>query len=302
MSHYCAIYNTMALNFFKSWTSGSSRSDNNAPFFKVNTVSQTSYNTNHALYDEIRPEFLPQAVDALVFTKLKLKPGVSSVVELASGTGKFTKSLVARGFNQNHRLVAIEPSDGMIETFRKNFPRGPRVVRASSYYLPLEDASVDAVLVAQGFHWFADQQALKELARVLARPGGQLGLVWNYDDLRGLPASNWQVRVTEHVWTFDGGVPQYRHQRWRTALANQPYFAADLQEEHFLYEVHIRREDVWPYWRSRSFITALPADEQDQIRAFIEAVLAEPIAPEDLAPDGKLIARRGTHIVSTVRL
>lgn len=277
----------MALNFLKSWTG-----------LQVNKVSQSTYNSNHALYDEYRPEFLPEAVDALVFQTLHLVPGESRVIELASGTGKFTKSLVARGFNQNHRLLAIEPSDGMISTFRKNFPRGPRVLRASSYYMPVDDGSADAVLIAQGFHWFADQQALKELARVLVRGSGQLGLVWNYDDLRGLPATNWQRRVAEYVWTFDGGVPQYRHQQWRRALENQPYFDTNLKEEHFLYEVHVDRRDVWPYWQSRSFVTALPRDKQEEVQAYIELVLSD-VAVEDVAADGKLIARRGTHIVAT---
>lgn len=263
-----------------------------------------------------------------------------------------------RGFSERNLLLAVEPSDGMIETFRKNFqqqkqqkegsggggtsassrrplprpPPPPMVIKASSYYLPVEDGSIDAVLIAQGFHWFADQQAVKEIARVLVSPsptksgsgigngshnggshssssisgggGGKLGLIWNYDDLRGLPPTNWQVKVTEYIWTFDSGVPQYRHQRWRNALSeSQPYFKHPYGEDHFLFEVEIGRDEVWPYWRSRSFITALSDTKQQEVRLVIEGiVMRDDIPKEDLGKDGvKLVARRGTHIVWTER-
>ena len=47
----------------------------------------------------------------------------------------------------------------------------------------MPDNSVDAVLVAQAWHWFDPERAVAEVARVL-RPGGRLGLVWNTRDER----------------------------------------------------------------------------------------------------------------------
>ena len=47
--------------------------------------------------------------------------------------------------------------------------------------IPLEDASVDAVLLAQAWHWVDPDVAGPEVARVL-RPGGVLGLLWNSRD------------------------------------------------------------------------------------------------------------------------
>ena len=44
--------------------------------------------------------------------------------------------------------------------------------------LPLDDGSVDAVVVAQAFHWFDGPAAVAEFHRVL-RPGGRFGLIWN---------------------------------------------------------------------------------------------------------------------------
>ena len=40
--------------------------------------------------------------------------------------------------------------------------------------IPLPDESVDAVVCAQSFHWFATPQALAEIQRIL-KPGGKLG-------------------------------------------------------------------------------------------------------------------------------
>jgi ubiquinone/menaquinone biosynthesis C-methylase UbiE len=68
----------------------------------------------------------------------------------------------------------------MRETHKKGQPNVD--IRAgTAYELPVEDASVDAVICAQAFHWFANAEALKEFARVL-KPGGSLGLIWNFYD------------------------------------------------------------------------------------------------------------------------
>jgi SAM-dependent methyltransferase len=48
--------------------------------------------------------------------------------------------------------------------------------------IPLPDESVDAVTVAQAFHWFDAPVALAEMQRVL-RPGGTLFLIWNMRDV-----------------------------------------------------------------------------------------------------------------------
>jgi ubiquinone/menaquinone biosynthesis C-methylase UbiE len=47
--------------------------------------------------------------------------------------------------------------------------------------IPIPDNSVDAVVRAQSFYWFANATALTEIHHVL-KPGGQLGLIWNIRD------------------------------------------------------------------------------------------------------------------------
>jgi SAM-dependent methyltransferase len=61
-------------------------------------------------------------------------------------------------------------------------PAGARALAGTAERLPLPDASVDAVVVGQAWHWFDEDRALAEVRRVL-RPGGVLGLLWNvFDD------------------------------------------------------------------------------------------------------------------------
>jgi ubiquinone/menaquinone biosynthesis C-methylase UbiE len=50
--------------------------------------------------------------------------------------------------------------------------------------IPLSDASVDVVTVANAFHWFDHNAALAEIQRVL-RPGGGLTLLTTVPDWNG---------------------------------------------------------------------------------------------------------------------
>ncbi|WP_020577101.1 class I SAM-dependent methyltransferase [Actinopolymorpha alba] len=100
----------------------------------------------------------------------------ATVVELAAGTGKLTTSLVA----DRHRVIAVEPAASMLARLVRHVPYA-LPVQAVAEKIPLVASSADAVVVAQAFHWFDTEAALAEIARVL-RPGGTLGLVWNYRD------------------------------------------------------------------------------------------------------------------------
>lgn len=300
---------------------------NNQTAKKVNQTSLTSFNANHKLYDQVRPDFPAAAVDGLVFDLMNLVPGKSSILEVASGTGKFTKALISRGFcatssspldtssktQQRELLVAVEPSQGMITTFQTNFPNNkPPVYQASAYDMSayISGESFDAVIAAQAFHWFGTRDALKEFARVLV-PGGKLGLVWNYEDLDDLDSENWQVKVTNYVWGFDGDVPQYRRMEWTKAFevgaadggGQKQYFASPYEELTVRTEVEVPRELIWPYWQSRSYITALPDDKQAEIKQHVEEIVyGEDIPVSDLAKNGKdLLVRRATHVVCATK-
>ena len=68
--------------------------------------------------------------------------------------------------------------------------------------IPLPDASVDAVVCAQSFHWFATREALAEIHRVL-KPSGKLGLVWNTRDA----GVDWVAQLDQIVNRVEGDTP-----------------------------------------------------------------------------------------------
>lgn len=131
-----------------------------------------SFGSEAAAYERGRPSYPPEAIDWL------LPDGARDVLDLGAGTGKLTTRLVERGLD----VVAVDPIAEMLEVLRGALPATPALL-GTAEQIPLGDNSVDAVLVAQAWHWFDLKRAVAEVARVL-RPGGRLGLVWNTRDER----------------------------------------------------------------------------------------------------------------------
>jgi SAM-dependent methyltransferase len=131
-----------------------------------------SFGSEAAAYERGRPSYPPEAIDWL------LPPRARNVLDLGAGTGKLTTRLVERGLD----VVAVDPIAEMLELLSSALPDTPALL-GTAEQIPLPDSHVDAVLVAQAWHWFDPERAIAEVARVL-RPGGRLGLVWNTRDER----------------------------------------------------------------------------------------------------------------------
>jgi SAM-dependent methyltransferase len=129
------------------------------------------FDANAAAYERARPSYPAEAI-AHVVGHGGIGPG-RRVLDLAAGTGKLTRLLVPTGAE----VVAVEPVAGMRDQLVAAVP-GVEVRDGTAESLPLPDASVDAVTIAQAFHWFEPGPALAEVAREL-RPGGRLFLLWN---------------------------------------------------------------------------------------------------------------------------
>ena len=166
-------------------------------------------------YERGRPDYPVDAVRHLGHV-LRLGPS-RTVVDLGSGTGKFTRALAPLGA----ALVAVEPTAGMRSVFARTVPAVP-VLDGTAEEIPLPDGFADAVVSAQAFHWFRVRPALREIRRVLG-PGGGVGLVWNTRD----DSVRWSRRLSEILETHGHSARPWRERTagsyWTTVL--RPGFA-----------------------------------------------------------------------------
>ena len=132
------------------------------------------FETGASAYERGRPDY-PDEVAGWLTDTLRLGPG-KTVLDLGAGTGKFTRYLTATGA----AVIAVEPVDGMRAKLVAAMPQ-VQALAGMAETIPLPDATVDAVVCAQAFHWFASKAALAEMSRVL-KPGGRFGLIWNMRD------------------------------------------------------------------------------------------------------------------------
>lgn len=227
----------------------------------VHHVAESGFDREAVSYERARPTYPPDCVAWLV-ENLGIGPG-RSVLDLAAGTGKLTRLL--EPFSA--RLVAAEPVAGMQAMLRATSPLVP-LVASTAELLPLADASVDAITVAQAFHWFDAPVALAEAARVL-RPGGRLGLVWNARD-RTAPHVDALWSIMDRV---EKRAPWRRHEEWRDSAFTETPFFEPLHEATFHHEQLMSVDEVVDRFRSVSHVAVLPDADRtavlDEVRALI---------------------------------
>ncbi len=220
----------------------------------VHPAAAAGFTAGAVAYAEGRPEY-PAEIEAWLHEDLGLSAG-KTAMDLGAGTGKFSRSLLATGA----AVIAVEPVQAMLEQLRQRYPRMD-AMNGSAEAIPLADASVDAVVCAQSFHWFATREALREIHRVL-KPGGSLGLVWNVRD-ESVP---WVARLSRLMAPFEGDVPRFQSYEWRRVFPAEgfgPLSEKCFENRHTGSPERVIIDRIL----SVSFMAALPRDQQEQVRA-----------------------------------
>lgn len=230
----------------------------------IHDAAASGFSAGAAAYERGRPGY-PDDLVMWMVDGLGIGPG-RRVLDVAAGTGKLTRLLAGRGAD----LVAVEPVDEMRTTL-VDADLGVEALDATAEDLPVEDGSVDAITVAQGFHWFDGAAALAEFARVL-RPGGGVGLVWNERDVR----EPWVAELSRLIrWDQrdQWRVPYTLEVDWGARLTELggPFTAPERYDT--VYVQPMDADTLVDRVLSTSYLAALPAEDRadtaEQVRALV---------------------------------
>jgi SAM-dependent methyltransferase len=209
----------------------------------VNTTARaTSFGVVAPEYDKWRPSYPLAAVDWLA------PAAPARVADVGAGTGKLTELLLARGLE----VDAVEPDQRMLRVLG---PKNPAAHshHSDSEHIPVEDRSLDAVLVADAWHWFEPEPTIREIRRVL-KPGGWLGLVWN---VVAEPVEPWEFSIADDSDEYD------RQSKGTVAGLNRrlSYFDDDdLEFKQVSWEWELSPEHFASFLATTSMAIAMPAE------------------------------------------
>jgi SAM-dependent methyltransferase len=215
------------------------------------------------VYERGRPEYVPAVVGALA-AELEIGPG-DRVLDLAAGTGKLTRALLAFGLD----VVAVEPQGSLREKLIERIG-AERVREGMAEAIPLPDSSAAAVTVADAFHWFDRGRALEEIRRVL-RPGGGLAIVTTVPDWSG---ASWAAELGSLV---QASRPEHLHfdgPPWQDAVRAAVGWS-EPREVRVTTDQPTSPERIVDHMASMSWIAAMPAGERRvRVEKFRKLVLS----------------------------
>ncbi|KAF2209918.1 hypothetical protein CERZMDRAFT_60985 [Cercospora zeae-maydis SCOH1-5] len=272
------------------------------------------------LYDQHRPAYTATGVQYLLEQLRVADKEHATIVDLAAGTGKFTEALAAR--HEDFRIIAVEPHEQMRRVLESKNLKGVTVVDGMSDDMSaLQDGSVDAVTIAQSFHWFANMDSLREIHRVL-QPHGTLGLIWNietYNAPRDHEApSAWEAKLHDLNWAVaeEAGdkEPRFRHMEWKKVFDEQvkktplsllvasddQLFSLPIAEHIEPFEVTLTAQRAWERFATLGHIAVLEGDLLARTKqAFMDAVNGPDVEKD---ADGSVTLHGNTHAFWTTKI
>jgi SAM-dependent methyltransferase len=223
-------------------------------------------------YDRGRPDYPLAVVGALVYELGLHRDSPARVLDLGAGTGKLSAALLAGGLD----VTAVEPLASLRERLAEKI--GPeRVLEGTAEQIPLADASVDAVTVADAFHWFNKPLALAEIRRVL-RPGGGLAVISMVPDWSG---ASWAHEVGQMLSGLRPEHPYFDGPPWHEDVASAGGFGPH-REIRVTTNEPTSPDRVADHLASMSWLAALPDDRRAELHAQISALVHSGETPPEL--------------------
>ncbi|CAF1193497.1 unnamed protein product [Didymodactylos carnosus] len=231
-----------------------------------NFIHQTAANgfqLGAEVYERGRPAYPDLVINLICATNPDLCQ--KTIVDLAAGTGKFTRMLVSAGAKL---VTAIEP----VESMRRKLYSIPNiaVLNGTAENIPLVDNSVDIVTVAQAFHWFNGVAALEEIYRVL-KPDGKLYLLWNLRDDDTCPWLQDMTKIIDKWQPKDH--PHFKTMKWLKVFEDNSLFSS-FSYERFSHDQCVTLDILFNRILSSSFISILDDKKKQillqEVKAFLE--------------------------------
>jgi ubiquinone/menaquinone biosynthesis C-methylase UbiE len=221
-------------------------------------------------YERGRPDYTPAAAQA-VADELHLDPG-DRVLDLAAGTGKLTRALLGVGLD----VVAVEPQAQLREILAAGVD-AERVLDGLAETIPLPDASVAAVTVADAFHWFDHAPAMREIRRVLIAGGG-LAVLRILPDWSG---ASWAHEVGTLIAELRPAHPQFEGPSWQEAAQAAGCWTSPREIQLTMMQP-ADPQRLLDYIASMSWMAALPEDQRVATVTRIGEIIGAGETPEEL--------------------
>lgn len=194
-------------------------------------------------YADARQEFPNDALDWL-WTFIKAKN--PKILDLGCGTGIATRQLKTCGA----QVIGCDRDPLMIEEAKKTND-AIKYFDSPAENLPFSDHEFDAVTAFSAFHWFANQEAVSEIKRVL-RSGGYFYVI-NKNDAGDFKKGYY--KIVKDMICHD--LPQAkRDYKPAEILAN--YGFLNIQEKESPYSEYFTKEKAMAYLQSVSIWNLVP--------------------------------------------
>lgn len=207
------------------------------------------------------------------------------ILDLGCGTGISTRQLAAR---REGRAVGADIDEKMLEKARELPAKNIEYVAAAAQRLPFASSEFDAVTAFSAFHWFRDEQSVREIQRVLEKGG--IFFVSNNNDVGGF-----KVGFREKLERLLGtSLPQPKRDYEPVQILRMSGFS-DVQQLVVRGDEEFSMEGALLHMQSSAVWNEVPEDQRNEALALMRQHVLENMV------DGRIVRQIEVQAVSGVR-